>query len=89
MKARIAIAGVAWTVEKCRVPASIHGDCDYTKKRIRVSKKLRGRDFADTIIHELIHARWPDLSEEAVAEFATEIACCLERFGCLSEDSSG
>jgi len=89
MKAKIAIAGVTWTVQTCRVPASIHGDCDYTRKRIRVSNKLKGRDFADTIIHELIHARWADLSEEAVAEFATEIACCLERFGCLVEDHSG
>lgn len=86
MKQRIDIAGVRWSVSVCRVPRSIHGDCDYAKRRIRVSEKLSSRDRTDTLIHELIHARWPDLSESAVAEFATEITDCLERFDCLRED---
>lgn len=86
MRARITIAGVTWSVHRCRVPRSIHGDCDYARRRIRVSNKLIGKEFADTLIHELIHARWPDLSEEAVAEFATEVTSTLQRFGCLAED---
>jgi hypothetical protein len=89
MKARITIAGVQWSVHRCRVPQSIHGDCDYARRRIRVSNNLSGKDFADTLIHELIHARWADLSEEAVAEFATEIANTLDRFHCLTEETDG
>jgi hypothetical protein len=89
MRARITIAGVTWSVHRCRVPRTIHGDCDYSRRRIRVSSRLSGREFADTLIHELIHARWPDLSEEAVAEFASEIAGCLERFDCLAGEPDG
>ena len=68
MRARITIAGVTWSVHRCRVPRTIHGDGDYSRRRIRVSSRLSGREFADTLIHELIHARWPDLSEEALAD---------------------
>jgi hypothetical protein len=49
---------------------------------IRIDPRVTGTDLLDTLIHELVHARWPDLHEEAVTEFATMAASVLdgERF---------
>lgn len=83
---RIWIAGERWTIKVCRVPVTIHGDCDYQTKTIRVSSKLHGEDRLNVILHELIHARWPDLSEEAVAEFADELAGVVYAHGFRHDD---
>jgi hypothetical protein len=70
----IDIAGQRWTVRRCRVPSDRFGDCDYDKRVIRICHRLTGEAFCNTLCHEMIHARWPDLSEDAVREFADELA---------------
>jgi hypothetical protein len=42
---------------------------------------LKGFAMFDTIIHEIIHVQQPDLSEESVCEFATEMADVLWKLG--------
>lgn len=58
-----------------------YGDCNYTTRTIRVCSSLRGLDLLDTLIHEVIHARWPDLAEEAVEEVATTLAGIIDAEG--------
>lgn len=44
---------------------------------IRIRRSVEGRDRMDTIIHEALHAIYPDESEEVVNRSATEIANLL------------
>jgi hypothetical protein len=46
------------------------GLCDYEKRRIVISRK-GGCDLVDVVSHEALHARFPDLKEEAVNELGT------------------
>jgi hypothetical protein len=86
---KIWIGGERWTIRVCPVPSSIFGDCDYQKKTIRVSEKLHGEARLNVILHELIHARWPDLSEGAVEEFADELAGIVYAHGFSHKDEEG
>lgn len=77
-----------WRVRRCKVPSDRHGDCDYDRRLIRVSDRLAGDDLLEVIVHELIHARWPDLSEEAVEEFGQEVASVVTAFGFRHEEDA-
>ncbi|MCP3684119.1 MAG: hypothetical protein GY861_15670 [bacterium] len=50
------------------VDRSMHdyGDCDFDKKRIRVNPRLGG--LLNTIIHEELHAKYPDKSEKWIKD---------------------
>jgi len=50
-------------------------------KEIRVALQQTSVDVIDTLIHELLHAALPDISEEAITETATDIARVLHRLG--------
>jgi hypothetical protein len=64
------IAGQRWKVCRARLRGR-YGDCDYATRTIRIDERISGTELLDTLLHELVHARWPDLHEEAVIEFAT------------------
>jgi hypothetical protein len=83
---RVWIGGARWRLLRCRVPDTIWGDCDYSTNTIRVSKALHGEDLLNVLLHEMIHARWPDLSETAVEEFADTLAGILHREGFRQPD---
>jgi len=56
------------------------GECDdpaYAKPEIWVKRTQKPLDLMDTIIHEVLHAVRPELSEEAVLDTATTIAKAL------------
>lgn len=57
------------------------GLCEYDKNRISLLNNLKAFNLCDTSIHEGLHAIFPDLSEEAVTEAATELAMMLWRIG--------
>lgn len=82
---RVFINGDRWRLKFCRTPKGLLGDCNYKTNTIRVSERLSGEDRMDVILHELIHARWPDLHEDAVCEFASELAGILTREGFKEE----
>jgi hypothetical protein len=77
--AKIKIRGRVWTVIFRPVPCepTLFGICDYDSKTIRVhpDKEPRG-----TLIHEVIHACLPDLTETAVDETERAITKALEVF---------
>ena len=63
-------------------PACV-GECDdpgYAKPEIWVKRSQKPLDLMDTIIHEVLHAVRPELSEEAVLDTATTIAKVLWKF---------
>jgi hypothetical protein len=77
---KIKINNKMWKVKIVKstdLAAASYGECDhptYAKPEIWVKRSLKPIDMMDTIIHELIHAIRPELSEEAVLETATTIA---------------
>lgn len=83
---RLDIRGRRWNLEVVdRLPDASHGDIDpYDRpgKQIRVARMQTPLDALDTVLHELLHAAYPDLCEEAITEGATDIARAMYRLGC-------
>lgn len=76
-----------WTILRTKkLPPDRDGECDYVTKTIRVHESLQGEELAEVVIHEMFHARWPDLSEEAVTETAQEVAGTLYGLGFRHEE---
>jgi len=66
-------------VEAKDLPKKCWGDCSPDKRlmRVRTCESLSDQHWLDTLIHEQLHAAlWP-ISEEWVAQTATEIARVL------------
>lgn len=83
------INGERWKIRRARL-RNCYGDCNYATKTIRIHHTLVGTELMDTLLHELIHARWPDLLESSVEEFAETLTTVLEAEGfCLPEDYDG
>ena len=79
---RVIIRGVRWIVrQSARKLTGKWGWCDYSERRIVVCKSARGIQHLDTVIHEMLHACLPDLSEESVYETARVTADVLWRMG--------
>ena len=72
---------VAWDV-----PNGDLGLCEHDQHTIRINPKMDNPATTDTLIHEWLHARWPDLDEASVYTSATEISAMLERAGLIAED---
>ncbi len=67
-------------VKSTDLSATTCGECDdpkYAKPQIWIKRSLKPIDLMDTIIHEVIHAIRPELSEESVLETGTTIAKVL------------
>ena len=68
------------------------GECDDPKKanpEIWVKRTQKPIDLMDTIIHEVLHAVRPELSEEAVLDTATTIAKVLWKFNYRKQSNEG
>lgn len=75
-----------WTIEHVRLRSDRHGECDWQKRTIRVHETLAGVALMDALLHELLHARFWDLDEGAVNEFASVAAAILDREGFRQPD---
>ena len=78
------IEGNIWAVEPCRrreMGCDSDGECDYENLTIRVYRDLMPGLMLETVIHEVIHAQQPDMTEEAVERRAREIARVLIKTG--------
>lgn len=87
---QISISGKWWKIEE-RDDVD-HGDsyghCDFDAKpgpTIRIQTNLPPKEKADTLIHEMLHAIYPDLSEESVNKAGTDIAIALNEMGLLKQ----
>lgn len=73
-----------WKIVRCKLPPDRVGECDYNTRTIRIGAQLHGEDYLNTLIHEIIHARWYDLDETAVLDIADLLAGVIyaENFRC-------
>lgn len=74
------IGDARWKIERASLRGK-YGECDYGSRTIRIHHTLAGDELLDTLLHELIHARWPDLQESSVEEFAGTLAHVLSLEG--------
>lgn len=71
-------------VRACDLPKDTVGLCDHPPGRhptIKVRRSLSSQALLDVVVHELLHAVRPEMSEEAVTDTATTIARVLHRLG--------
>lgn len=70
-------------VKSKEMPRSF-GECDdpsVKKPEIWINRNLDDVDKLDTIIHEMLHATHPELSEESVYDTSKKITEVLKRLG--------
>ena len=65
---------------------SVWGRCDWSTRTIAIRRSLKGLHAIDTVAHEFTHAFFPDLAEDSVNEFATQLVALLKDCGMLRED---
>ena len=65
---------------------SIWGRCDPASRILVVRGSIRGMSAIDTAIHEFTHAYFPDLAEDSVNEFASQLAEFLRAASMIDED---
>lgn len=83
-KSRHKIRGVSYTVEEGHRLKGVWGDSDQpwaVKPRIRIVKGVRGLSELEVLLHEGLHAAYPDLDEEAVKESGRDLAAMLYKLG--------
>ena len=82
---KIRLRGKVWKLEFVpRLDNGAYGECDEPdrpRKGIRIATNQSKSDMLDTVVHELLHACLPDLSEDAVHDTAADISCVLTRLG--------
>lgn len=84
---QVVLRGQKWTLRFYRGGSKkTLGRCYFAKKLITV--KLDNEAMA-TLIHEIIHACQPDLSEDAVLEIEAAIVTGLQAFGKYSLQTAG
>lgn len=88
MRARI--RGKLWDIRFVpKIEGGVHGLCDgptVPHKQIQILDSLRGERRLAIVIHELLHAAYWDLDEEAIEETATDLARILLRLGYSQEN---
>lgn len=88
-RGQVWIGDQRWTIHRTsRLATDRDGECDYNDMTIRIRASIHGEELAEVLIHEMLHARWPDLSEEAVTEMAQELAGTLYGFGFTHTDDN-
>lgn len=77
---RITLGGRRWSVEwkeKVRDPdcpkVPFVGLCWHDKRKLEVSTEQSPQEVSETFVHEMLHAVFPFLSEEAVMRSAKEL----------------
>jgi hypothetical protein len=83
---RVYVGDRRWTIQRVRYPRDRDGDCDWSKRLIRLADSLVGVQLLDALLHELLHARFGDLAEDVVDEFASTAAGILDSEGFKQAD---
>lgn len=75
------IAGQDWKIRFTRLRGKAAGWCEYDKRKILVDTRLSGVALLETVVHEVLHAEFPWLTEASVTESAADIAKILAAIG--------
>lgn len=79
---RVRIRGQWWRIRVDEnLKRSLWGLCNFDARLITLSPRATGKNHLGTVVHELIHAEFPDLDEEAVTRSANTIESVLWRMG--------
>jgi hypothetical protein len=76
------IRGKIWNVRRVPNLGNARGSCDpptKPNKEIKILSSLRGQEFLEVLLHEILHAALWDLDEEAVSETAEDAARAIWR----------
>lgn len=68
------IRGKEWHVKTEHLASDTDGECLHSTRTIRLARGLRGKSRLWTLVHEVLHAALPDLSEDAVDATAFSLA---------------
>lgn len=83
----IYLGGLRWRfrfVRSNEIPNDRWADCsppEDPKRQIRVRESLRGKSKLEIILHEALHAQWPEDSEDTVSRHGKELAELLWKLG--------
>ncbi len=68
-----------------KLPGGDLGSCQDSKKAaervIKVKRKQKEEDVLDTLIHEMLHAIFPQLTEDTVYDAANDLSRTLYKLG--------
>lgn len=80
---RAKIRGHEWSLRYVKkVDKKGHrGEADISSMKIKVKKGMSSLDTLEVTLHELLHAAYWDLDEEAITEAARDISKVLHRLG--------
>ena len=83
----IYLGNIRWRfrfVRSSEIPNDRWADCSPPsdpKRQIRVRQVLRGKAKLETVLHEALHAQWPEDSEATIARHGKELAQLLWKCG--------
>ena len=77
----VKVRGKKWALRFVPNLGDSAGQCDYTQGVIRIALGQKPQDELDTLIHEILHAAYPDICESGIAEGAEGVAEALWRLG--------
>ena len=83
----IYLGGIRWRfrfVRSSEIPNDRWADCSHPsdpKRQLRIRQVLKGKIRLETILHEALHAQWPDDTEEKIALSGKELAALLWKCG--------
>ena len=81
MRRRVKLGGKRWIVDDRANLKTAWGYCHYDKKLIQVCRStLREEKYREILLHECLHAIFPFLAEDNVAEAAIELNNVLTTF---------
>lgn len=81
---RVRIGGRYWKLVSAKIPGHdglAENDWRTKHKHIWINSATTGKDLLDTLIHEITHCYAPHWSEDAVTQFASELATVLWDLG--------
>lgn len=74
---RVKIDGEAWTVQE----AVLQGLCSHGSNTVLINPMQSDKSRLDTIVHEMVHATRPKMSEENVSRVAAACTAVLWKDG--------
>lgn len=74
------IGGRLWRI-LFRSLGGVWGFCDHDTRTISIEKNSSNKMMLDAICHEVAHASFPYLTEDAISEFGSDLAQLLWKQG--------
>ena len=67
-QAKVKIRGEGWVVRVKKLKPDLYGECDYNTRTITVNTCTNPKMRRRTLIHEALHASFPDIDEAAIRD---------------------